>query len=166
MGPDVPADYDSLSRVLDVPAERLRAAWGHVGHLQAVADTPELRAAHAENLPRVIDFSTRMGSDERLYAKYKAVAASPTAAQLSPARQKALADALRDFVLGGAELQGAARERYAAIQDRSAALSQQFGDHVLDATDAFSLTVQEEELQGVPSDVVQAARDRSGKPGT
>ena len=166
VGPDVPADYDSLSSVLDVPAERLRAAWGHVGHLQAVADTPELRAAHAENLPRVIDFSTRMGSDERLYAKYKAVAASPAAAQLSPARQKALADALRDFVLGGAELQGAARERYAAIQDRSAALSQQFGDHVLDATDAFSLTVQEEELQGVPSDVVQAARDAAKAAGT
>ncbi len=155
---EVPAEYDSLSAVLDVPVERLRTAWGHVGHLQAVADTPELRAAHADNLPRVIDFSTRMGSDERLYAKYKAVVASPAAAQLGTVRQKALSDTLRDFVLGGAELQGAARERYAAIQDRCAALSQQFGDRVLDATDAFSLAVPEDALQGVPADVVQAAR--------
>jgi oligopeptidase A len=158
VGSQLPADYDALSLALDVPVERLRTAWGHVGHLQAVADTPELRAAYADNLPRVIDFSTRIGSDERLYAKYKAVACSPAAARLSPARRKALDDALRDFVLGGAELQGVARERFAVIQERCAALSQQFGEHVLDATDAFALSVQEDELTDVPTDVVQAAR--------
>ena len=154
---DVPADYDALSMVLDVAVERLNTAWGLVSHLQAVVDTPELRQAHAQNLPRVIDFSTRLGADERLYAKYKAVAASPAAAHLSAARQKVLADAMRDFVLGGAELQGAARARYAAIQDRAGALSQHFGDHVLDATEAFSLRVSAAELDGVPDDVRQAA---------
>ncbi|HRD96495.1 MAG TPA: M3 family metallopeptidase [Rubrivivax sp.] len=166
VGPQLPADYDALSLALDVPVERLRTAWGHVGHLQAVADTPELRAAYTDNLPRVIDFSTRMGSDERLYAKYKAVACSPAAAQLSPARRKVLHDTLRDFVLGGAELQGTARERFAAIQERCAALSQQFGEHVLDATDAFALDVQQDELAGVPADVVQAARQAAQAAGT
>jgi oligopeptidase A len=158
VGPDVPADYDAISAVLDVAVERLRSAWGHVNFLQSVADTPALRAAHGENLPRITDFYTRLGADERLFAKYKALAASPAAQTLGPARCKALADALRDFVLGGAELQGAARERFAAIQDRSAALSQQFGEHVLDATDAYTLFVPEADLAGVPSDVVQAAR--------
>ncbi len=153
----VPADYDSLALVLDVPVERLNRAWSHVCHLQAVADTPELRAAHAHNLPRVIGFSTRLGADERLYAKVKAVAAQASSA-LSPARRQALAHALRDFVLGGAELQGAARERYSAIQDRSGALSQQFGDHVLDATDAFALYATQPQMAGVPEDVCQAAR--------
>jgi oligopeptidase A len=154
----VPARYEALSQTLDVPVERLMRAWGHVSHLQGVADTPALRAAHAENLPRIIGFSTRLGADERLYAKYKAIAAAPQAQALSPAQQKALDNALRDFVLGGAELQGTARERYAAIQDRSGALSQQFGDHVLDATDAWSMLVDEARLDGVPDDVRQAAR--------
>jgi oligopeptidase A len=158
IGPDVAADYGALSAVLDVAVERLRRAWGQVCHLQAVADTPALRAAHAENLPRIIDFTTRLGADERLYAKYKAIEAGPGAAQLSPARRKALADALRDFVLGGAELQGAARARHAAIQERAGALSQKFGDHVLDATDRYALTVPEADLDGVPDDVRQAAR--------
>jgi oligopeptidase A len=157
VGPEVPADYDALSLLLDVPVERLQRAWAQVSHLQSVADTPELRAAHAGNLPRIIAFTTRLGSDARLYAKYKAIAASPSAAGLSAARRKALADALRDFVLGGAELQGAARERFAAIQERAGALSQQFGDHVLDATDAYSLEVDESDLDGVPDDVKQAA---------
>ncbi len=158
VGPEVAADYDAIAAVLDVAVERLRTAWGNVCFLQSVADTPELRAAHGQNLPRVIDFYTRLGADDRLFAKYKAVAASPAAAQLTPARRKALADALRNFVLGGAELQGAARERFAAIQERSAALSQSFGEHVLDATDAFSLFVPEADLAGVPADVVQTAR--------
>lgn len=154
----VPAEYEALSLALDVPVERLRRAWSAVGHLQAVADTPELRAAYGEALPRVTDFLTRLGADERLYAKYKAVAARPEAAALAPARRKALADALRDFVLGGAELRGAARERFAAIQSRLAELCQSFGEHVLDATDGFALYVETAALAGVPADVVEATR--------
>jgi oligopeptidase A len=162
VGPDVADDYDAVAVVLDVAVERLHNAWGQVTHLQAVADTPELRAAHADNLNAVIEFSTRLGADARLYAKYKKIATSPAAHQLSPERQKALADALRDFVLGGAELQGAARERYAAIAERAGDLSQQFGDHLLDATDAFSLKVSPEQLDGVPDDVLQATADADG----
>ncbi len=158
VGPDVAADHDALALVLDVPVERLYRAWAHVNHLQMVADTPELRAAHGECLPRIIEFGTRMGADERLYAKYKAVAEGPGAGRLTPPQRKALANALRDFVLGGAELRGAAKERYAAIQDRAGALSQKFGENVLDSTDAFTLDVPESRLAGVPADVVEAAR--------
>ena len=162
VGPEVPADYDALSAVLDVAVEALNHAWGQVSHLQAVMDTPALRQAQADMLPLVIDFSTRLGADQRLYAKYKILADSPAAAQLNPARRKALSNALRDFVLGGAELQGPARERYAAIQDRSGSLSQQFGDHVLDATDRFELLVSAQELDGVPDDVKAAALAAAG----
>jgi oligopeptidase A len=166
VGPDVAADYDVLAAVLDPALERLRSAWAAVGHLQAVADTPELRAAHAANQPRVIDFYTRLGADARLFAKYRAVAAGPGAAQLAPAQRKALADAQRNFVLGGAELQGAARVRHAAIHDRAGALSQQFGDHVLDATDGYSLWVADQaELDGVPDDVRAAARNAAAAAG-
>lgn len=159
VGDEVPAEYGALSAVLDVAVERLNRAWGAVRHVQSVADTPELRAAYAENLPRVTDFHTRLGADERLYAKYKAVAASPAAARLPQAQKKALSDALRDFVLGGAELQGAARERFTQLQDRMAELSQRFGEHVLDATDGWSYFAAEDELAGVPDDVKQATRE-------
>jgi len=165
VGPEVPADHHALALVLDVPVERLRRTWSHVNHLQAVADTPALRAAHAEALPRITDFTTRLGADARLYAKYKAVAASPAAAAMTASQRKALADTLRDFVLGGAELQGAQRARYAAIQERCSALSKAFGDHVLDATDAFTLDVEEALLDGVPDDVRQAAREAAATAG-
>ncbi len=158
VGPDVTADYDALALVLDVPVERLMSAWSQVCHLQSVADTKALRAAHAENLPRMIDFGTRLGADARLYAKTRAIAESGAGAALDGERRRALANALRDFVLGGAELRGDARVRYAAIQDRSGALSQAFGEHVLDATDAYTLDVAESRLAGVPDDVRATAR--------
>ena len=160
-GDGVPASYGAISAVLDVAVERLQRVWGMVCHLQAVADTPALRAAHAENLPRVTDLYTRLASDARLYAKYKAVAASAAAPALTPVRRKVLADKLRDFVLGGAELEGAAHERFAAIQARTAELSQRFGEHVLDATDAWAYYADEAELDGVPDDVREAARERA-----
>jgi oligopeptidase A len=152
--PAFPADWNAIARVLDVATERLGRAWGVVGHLNAVADTPELRAAYNEALPRVTEFWTRLGSDEKLYAKYKAIAP----AKLSPEQRQALHNALRNFRLSGAELAGAAKERFAQIQERQAELSQKFSEHALDATDAFAYYAGEGELDGVPPDVVQAAR--------
>ena len=165
---EVAADYDALSAVLDVPLERLSRAWGAVGHLNAVANSPALREAYNANLARITEFHTRLGADERLYAKYKAVAQSPAAAKLAPARAQALAHAMRDFVLSGAELQGDAKTRFAALQERMAELGQQFSEHVLDATDGFALYATAEQMAGVPDDVCQqtaAAALADGKTG-
>ena len=160
--PETPADYDALSSILDTATERLGAAWGAVGHLNAVADTPALREAFNAMLPAVTEFSTAMGANEALFAKYKAVVAAQ-GSSLSAARQQVLKHAIRNFVLSGAELQGAARERYAAIQERSAELQQQFSEHVLDATDGWSYVATAEELAGVPQDLLDATRlDDSG----
>jgi oligopeptidase A len=158
VGPDVPADYDALSVALDVPGEQLKSAWGAIGHLNAVADTPELRAAYTAALPKVTELFSRHAADERLYAKYKAVNNAPSAATLSAPRKKALSNAMRDFVLAGAELQGEAKQRFQQLQELQADLSQKFSEHVLDATDSYAYDATEEEMAGVPDDAKQAAR--------
>jgi oligopeptidase A len=153
--PDFPADWNALAKVLDTASERMGKAWGAVSHLNGVADTPALRAAYNEVLPRVTEFWTRVGSDERLYAKYKAI----DPATLNSEQRRARENAIRNFVLGGAELQGNAKERFAKIQERQAELSQKFSENALDATDAFAYYASAEELDGVPPDVQQAARE-------
>jgi oligopeptidase A len=158
---DFPAEWKAISQTLDVSNERLGMAWGAVSHLNSVADTPELRAAYNAALPRVTEFWTRLGSDERLYAKYKAI----DPASLNIEQQQAHKNALRAFVLGGAELQGAAKERYAAIQERLAEITQKFIENTLDATDSFTLYVKEDELKGLPADVLQATREAARKEG-
>ena len=156
-----PSEWQAIAKVLDVNTERLSRAWGAVSHLNSVADTPELRAAYNDALPKVTEFWTRLGADERLYAKYKAVQTDA----LDTAQQQALKNALRNFVLGGAELQGDAKTRYAAIQERMAELSQKFSENALDATDRFALYVEKETLEGVPDDVINTARAAAEKEG-
>jgi oligopeptidase A len=152
--PAFPAEWTAIAKVLDVATERLGSAWGAINHLNSVADTPELRAAYNAALPTVTEFWTRLGADERLFAKYKAI----DPASLNPEQRQAHKNAVRNFVLGGADLQGAHRERFAAIQEKQAELSQKFSENTLDATDAFAYYANAEELHGVPDDVVQAAR--------
>ncbi|CAN7645579.1 MAG: oligopeptidase A [Burkholderiales bacterium GWA2_64_37] len=151
--PDFPARWDAIAKVLDVATERLGTAWGSISHLNSVADTPELRAAYNAALPKVTEFWTRLGADERLYAKYKAI----DPATLTAEQRQAHLNAVRNFVLSGAELTGAAKERFAQIQERQAELSQKFSENALDATDAYSYYATAEELDGIPDDVQQAA---------
>jgi oligopeptidase A len=152
---DFPANWNSISAVLDVATEKLGRSWGAVSHLNAVADTPELRAAYNAALPVTTEFYTRLGADERLYAKYKAIAVST----LNAEQKQAHKNAMRNFVLSGAELVGAAKDRFAKIQERQAELSQKFSENALDATDAFAYFATESELAGVPQDVVETARE-------
>lgn len=161
---EFPATWSGIASVLDVATENLGRAWGAVSHLNSVADTPELRAAYNAALPRVTEFWTRLGADERLYAKYKAIDVS----SLNIEQCQAHKNAIRNFVLSGAELSGAAKERFAQIQERQAELSQKFSENALDATDAFSYYASADELTGVPEDVQQTARaqaEAEGKPG-
>ena len=161
---DFPAQWLAISAVLDVATEQLSRAWGAVSHLNSVADTPELRAAYNAAMPRVTEFYTRLGADERLYAKYKAI----DAASLNAEQRQAHKNAVRNFVLSGAELTGAAKQRFADIQERQAELSQKFSENALDATEAFAYYAQADELAGVPADVLQTARaaaEAEGKEG-
>ena len=154
---DFPADWSAISGVLDVATEKLGRTWSAVSHLNGVADTPELRAAYNAALPTITEFYTRLGADEALYAKYKAIDVSTLNAEQLQAHK----NAMRNFVLSGAELEGTAKERFAKIQERQAELEQKFSENALDSTDAFAYYAKVEELSGVPADVIQTALEQA-----
>ncbi|OMG74673.1 M3 family metallopeptidase [Burkholderia ubonensis] len=161
-----PASWTDVVEAVERATEPLGRAWGVVGHLNAVADTPELRAAYGENLPRVTEFWSSVGQNLALYEKYKAIAASAEYATLSVERKKILDNALRDFRLSGAELPEDQKPRFAELQEQQAALSKAFSDHVLDATNAYAYVAQDEaELAGLPGDAIEAAREAAQKDG-
>ncbi|HJV73218.1 MAG TPA: M3 family metallopeptidase, partial [Noviherbaspirillum sp.] len=161
--------WDNFVEPLDNATEKLGRAWGVVGHLNAVVDTPELRATYNENLPKVTEFWTELGQNLALFEKYRALKAGSGYSALSPARKKIIDNALRDFRLGGAELPDDKKERFAQIQEKQAALSTKFSENVLDATNDYALFIENEsDLAGLPDDVKQAARgaaEKDGKPG-
>ncbi|KMQ79336.1 Oligopeptidase A [Candidatus Burkholderia pumila] len=163
--PETPTTWADIVEAVERESEKLSRAWGVIGHLNAVADTPELRATHAENLPRVTEFSASVGQNLALYEKYKAIAASDAFAGLSPERKKILENSLRDFRLSGAELPEDRKPRFAQLQEEQATFAKNFSDHVLDSTNAYVYIVtQKSELKGLPEDVIEAAQ-RDGKEG-
>jgi oligopeptidase A len=149
--------------------ERLSRAWGVVGHLHAVADAPELRDAYNDNLPKVTEYWTDLGQDAALFAKYKALAASPGFAELSAPRRRIVENAIRDFRLSGADLGPEAQRRFKANAEEQAKLGARFSENLLDATKAFAHFVTDaKELAGLPEDARAAARtaaEKDGKPG-
>ncbi|MDR6419437.1 oligopeptidase A [Paraburkholderia phenoliruptrix] len=169
--PITPASWADVVEPVERATEPLSRAWSIVGHLNAVADTPELRAVYGENLPRVTEFWSSVGQNLALYEKYKALNASDDFASLTGERKKILSNALRDFRLSGAELPEDQKPHFAELQERQAALSKAFSDHVLDATNAYAYFVEagnETELAGLPDDVIEAAKEaaeREGKSG-
>ncbi|WP_459618353.1 M3 family metallopeptidase [Bordetella sp. 2513F-2] len=167
--PDLPPTWEAVVEPLDGATERLWRAWSVAGHLNAVVNTPALREAYNEALPKVTEFSTWVGLHEGLYRQYQRLRQAPGFDVWPAVRRRIVELALRDFRLSGVELQGEARDRYAAISDREAQVSQKFSENVLDAIDAWSLYVDDAaRLDGLPADVLAAARDAAeadGKPG-
>jgi len=140
--------------------ERLSRAWGPVGHLNAVMNSPELREVYNATLPKITQYYAELGQNLALFKRFKALQESSEFAGLNQARKKIIENELRDFRLGGAELPDDKKARYLAIQERLAELSSRFSDNLLDATNDFELLIENrEDLNGLPDDVLQAANE-------
>lgn len=154
-----PPAWEEFVTPLEDANERLGRAWGQVAHLHAVLDSPELRAAYNENLPKVTQYWTGLAQNLALFERYRALRAADAFGALSPARQRIVENALRDFRLGGAELPPEKKARYARIQEALAQLGAKFSENLLDATNAWTIEIEDEaRLAGIPQDALQAAR--------
>jgi oligopeptidase A len=152
--------WDSFMQPLDDANERLSRAWGQVGHLNAVMNSPELREVYNANLPKITQYYAELGQNLDLFNKVKAIRSGEEFATLSAARQKIIENELRDFRLGGAELPDEQKARFLAIQEELSTLCSRFSDNVLDATNAYSWLIEDEaELSGIPADERQVAAE-------
>jgi oligopeptidase A len=146
---------------LVVPVEelsyRLSRVWSPIGHLNAVANSAEMRAAYNECLPLLTAYSSELGQNEALQAGYAFVLEQEGSA-LDPAQRKVVENALRDFRLAGVDLQPQVKVRYREVIQRLAQLAAKFSENVLDAARAYTRNVtQESELTGLPANVIDRA---------
>lgn len=144
--------------------ERLSWSWGIVGHLMGVKNSPELRTAYEDVQPALVQFATRLGQSKPLYDAFIALRASAEWESFDPAQQRIVEASIREAELSGVGLEGTDKERFNQIQQSLAELTTKFGNNVLDATKAFSLTLTTaEDIAGLPPSLLglaaQAARD-------
>ena len=157
---NLPPTWQNFVAPMEDANERLSRAWGPVGHLNAVMNNPELREVYNAMLPKITQYYAELGQNQALFDRFKALHNSPEFDRLNAARKKIIENELRDFRLGGAELPDAQKARFLQIHERLAELSSRFSDNLLDATNDYSLLIEDrDELGGLPDDVLQAARE-------
>ncbi len=144
---------------LDSLTERLERPLGFISHLTSVKDSPELRDAFNDVLPRYTTFMTRLGLNPDLWRVVKEVADTPEAQALTGVRKRHLDKTVQEFVRAGAELSEQDKTRFEEINIDVSRLAQKFSENVLDATNAFELIVTDEaELAGLPESALKLAK--------
>lgn len=158
--------WDSFVAPLSDAGERLSRAWGVVAHLHSVQDVPAWRDAYNAMLPDVTRHYAEVGQNMVLFAKFKALAASPDYARLTPAQARIVDNNVRDFRLSGADLPETDKPRFREIAEELAGLAAKFSENLLDATNAHEEWVEDAaELAGIPDDVVAVAHDAATRAG-
>jgi len=157
--------WDSFLQPIEEMEDELAKAWSPVGHLNGVQNSDELRDAYNACLPMLSEYSTWRGQHSGLYAAYKNIAEGEAFKTLSEAQRTAVNHALRDFHLSGVALPDDKKEHYGALQKRLSELGSRFGENVLDATNAWSKEVSEEELQGLPPTALASAKQAAEQAG-
>ncbi len=156
--------WDSLMLPMEVIEERLGRVWGPVSHFNGVCDSDELRPIYQQGVAKMTEWSSELAQNEELYAAIRKVSERDDFALLSEERQQVVNHALRDFKLSGAELEGDAKTRFSEIQMRLSELATNFSQHVMDATRAFELYIEDEaDVAGLPESVLASAAQRASQ---
>ncbi|MEO6005285.1 MAG: M3 family metallopeptidase [Opitutus sp.] len=159
--------YENTFLQLERATEELTQAWGKVTHLQSVADSPELRAAHNAMLPHVSAFYARIPLNAALWLRLKSFAEAPAASALRGIHRRFFDETIADFKQAGADLAADARTRLETLQTELSQLTQKYAENVLDATNAWHLTIEDElRLTGLPAHAKAAARRSAEAKGT
>jgi len=131
--------------------------------------TPEFRAIQSEMAPKLAEFNSKITQNQALFARVKAVFEGEEMDALRADQQRLVQLTYDGFARNGATLEGDAKERYAAINQRLAELHTRFANNVLADEEGYVLYIDADQLSGLPESFVQAAaatatdRDHDGR---
>jgi oligopeptidase A len=161
-----PRTFSNTMEPLDALTERLDYAVGIARHLEAVATTPELRAAYNAVQPLVSAFYSSLPLNESLWKAVQAYAATEEARSLSGARRRFLSKTIDNFRRHGAELDASGKARIAEIDVELSKLTIRFSENVLDSTNEFDLVIRDEsKLAGLPESAIAMAHESARSKG-
>ena len=154
--------WENFVEPIEMVSEKISRAWGQIEHLNAVVNSDDLRKAYNDNLIKLTEFYTNLSQDEALYKKYQSLKDGEIFESLAPSQKRIIDNVLREFKLGGAELNELEKARFKVIQEKLAKLSTQFEENILDATNEFSIFVGDaDDLQGIPEENIKKAQSEA-----
>jgi len=156
--------WDNFIQPLEEMADRLQRVWSPVSHMNSVVNSDALREAYNKCLPKLSEYSTELGQNEKLFQVYQSIADDASFTALDIAQQKIIQNALRDFHLSGVDLEKNKKQRFKEIKKQLSKLKTQFEENILDATHAWHKQIKaEKDLSGLPEFAVAMARQAAEK---
>ncbi len=152
-----PPSFDNMVLALEKSGQLLSRVDGIFANLSSAATNEALQAIELEMAPRLSAHWSAISLYPVLFARLDAVWAKRHELGLDGEQRKVLERYHLDFVRAGAQANGPARERLAAIGQRLAVLGAQFGQNVLGDEEDWILELSEAQVADLPQAVREAA---------
>jgi oligopeptidase A len=159
--------WENFMEPLEELNDNLEKMWSPVSHLNGVKDSEDLRRAYEACLPKLTDYASELGQNRGLFEKFSQLRQNNAFDAFEDARKQSIIHELRDFRLSGIDLDGSSQVRYREISTQLSELTNQFSQNVLDATDAWTIHVDDSaQLEGIPDMAVNAAHKKAEQAGS
>lgn len=123
-----------------------------------------LKSVSKKIAPKLSSNSDDIYLNKALFEKVKTIYSKKEALDLSPEQVQLLEETYKSFIRSGANLQDDKQKRLREINTELASLSQAFGEHLLNETNAFELYVEnEKDLGNLPANLKGVAEEEAKK---
>lgn len=164
-----PATFDNTIVAMEKSGELIGRAQVFFGLYAGNLSSPEFRAVQTAVTPLLADYQSKIVQNEALFLRIEAVRNGAEFARLTPEQQRVVQVTYDLFKASGAQLEGPARERYAAINNELAGLYTRYANNVLADEEGYITWLGADQLDGLPESFVKAAAaiaESKGKPGS
>jgi peptidyl-dipeptidase Dcp len=155
--PDAPTFANTIEALEEADAT-LNRVLGVFYNLAGSDSNPAREALMRDFSPRLAAYGSEITQNRPLFDRIEALWQARDTLGLSPEEARVLMLTRRGFVRAGAELEGEARDRLAAVKERLAVLGTQFTQNLLADEREWFMPLTEADLEGLPDFVVSAAR--------
>jgi peptidyl-dipeptidase Dcp len=155
--PEAPTFKNTIV-ALEESGKKLSRATTILFNLNSAETDDSIQAIARDVSPKLSEYQNYVSLNEKLFKRVKAVFQQKEKLKLNPEDTKLLDDNYKGFVRSGANLEGAAKERFAAINTELSKLTLTFGENVLAETNSYQLVITDKkDLAGLPESEIEAA---------
>jgi peptidyl-dipeptidase Dcp len=163
-----PPTFENTIVAMERAGEALDRVFTYYGIWSSNLSSPEFREIQGRMAPKLSAFFSEITQNEALFERVAAVHEQRDGLDLRPDEVRLVELVYDGFARNGATLEGEAKERYAAINQRLAELHTRFANNVLADEENYVLYLSEDQLSGLPDSFVKAAAaaaEERGRPG-
>ena len=155
--PEAPT-FKNTIRALEETGKKLSRATSILFNLNSAETDDTIQSITRELSPKLSAYQNYVSLNEKLFQRVKVIYGQREKLNLNQEELKLLDDNYKGFVRSGANLEGAAKERFGQINTEMAKLSLQYGENVLAETNAYELVITDKkDLGGLPENEIETA---------